>query len=115
MIDGIDYKAMGKRVKRLRRMQELIQEQLGELVGCTKSFIGCVENNSSTPSIATIVRIATVLGVTPDYFLLGIDPNEKSTQRIAKKINLCTPEDQETIEILVDALMERHPYHPTES
>ncbi len=34
-------------------------------------------------------------------------------QRIAEKLTLCAPEDQETIEIFVDALLERRPYQPT--
>ena len=105
----VDYAALGKRIKRLRRMQDLTQEQLGERAGYSKSFIGCVENHSSIPSVETVVKIANALGVTPDYFLLGITPNMERHKRIADKLSLCTPEDQETIEILVDALMERRP------
>lgn len=110
----IDYEAMGKRIKRLRRMLDLTQEQLGERAGYSKSFIGCVENHTSIPSIETIVKIAEALEVTPDYFLLGIEPNRERHQRIADKISICTPEDQETIEIIVDALMEKRSGHQTE-
>lgn len=91
----------------------MTQEQLGERAGYSKSFIGCVENHSSIPSIETIVKIAEALDVTPDYFLLGIEPNQERHQRIADKIGLCIPEDQETIETIVDALLEKRSGHQT--
>lgn len=113
MIKLVDYAALGKRIKQLRRAQHLTQEQLGERAGYSKSFIGCVENHSSIPSIETIVKISCALGVTPDYFLLGIKSDMERYQRIAEKLSLCAPEDQETIEIFIDALLERRPYQPT--
>ena len=50
----VDYKEMGLRIKRLRRSKDLTQENLAAITGYSKSFIGCVENNTSTPSIETI-------------------------------------------------------------
>lgn len=109
----VNYKEMGLRIKRLRRSKDLTQEKLAAITGYSKSFIGCVENNTSTPSIETICKISLALGVTPDYFLLGSVQPTAISQRVADKLRLCTPEDQETIEILVDALVERHLHRPT--
>lgn len=109
----VDYVTLGKRIKRLRRMHDWTQEKLGDMTGYSKSFIGCVENHSSTPSLETVVKIAAALGVTPDYLLMGTAINTERNQRIMEKLNLCTPEDQETIEILVDALMQRRPNQQT--
>lgn len=105
----VDYKEMGLRIKRLRRSKDLTQENLAEMTGYSKSFIGCVENGTSIPSIETLCKISLALGVTPDYFLLEAVQYSATSQRVADKIGLCTPEDQETIEILVDALIERRP------
>ena len=109
----VDYKEMGLRIKRLRRSKDLTQENLAAITGYSKSFIGCVENNTSTPSIETICKISFALGTMPDYLLLGTVQPAMISQRIADKISLCTPEDQEIIEILIDALIERRPNRPT--
>lgn len=109
----VDYKEMGLRIKRLRRSKDLTQEKLAAITGYSKSFIGCVENCTSTPSIETICKISLALGVTPDYFLLGTMQSAMCSQRIADKISLCAPEEQEIIELFVDALVEKRHQNST--
>lgn len=48
VIKMVDYVTLGKRIKQLRRMRNWTQEKLGDMTGYSKSFIGCVENHSST-------------------------------------------------------------------
>ena len=103
----VDYKALGLKIKKLRKSKNLTQDKLAEKAGCSKSFIGCVENNTSIPSIDTIVQISAVLGVTPDYFLAGTARDLDRPQRIAQKAALCAPSDQELLEIFIDSILEK--------
>ena len=103
----IDFAALGLRIKRLRKSRGLTQEKLAELTGYSKSFIGCVENNTSIPSLETIVQIATVLEVSPEYFLSGIQKNMERPHRVAEKVSLCSEDEQELVELFVDAIIEK--------
>ena len=108
----IDYKALGLRVKELRRRKHLTQEKLAELVHLSKSHIGCIENSTSIPSLETLVQIAVVLGVTPDYLLAGTVRGMERSKRVADKLDLCSQDEQELVELFVDAILEKRHSKP---
>ena len=103
----IDFKSLGLRIKQSRRIQNLTQDKLAEMTGLSKSFIGCIENNTSIPSVESSVKISEALGVTPVYFVVGIPKDRDCPQRIFDKVQLCSPQDQEYVELLVDAIIEK--------
>ena len=71
---------MGDRVKALREQKGLTQEQLAEMLGYkSKSSIGHIENGRDIPR-KQIIRLAEILGCTPQY-LLGWE-DAKSTPTI---------------------------------
>ncbi len=59
----------GTRLKELRIQKGLTQQQLGDLVGVTKVSICCYEKGRRTPTMDTMIDIATVLNVDYGYFL----------------------------------------------
>lgn len=54
----------GKRIRQLRQMQDLTQEQLAEAANLSVSFLGGVERGVKSPTIETLEKLATALGVT---------------------------------------------------
>jgi transcriptional regulator with XRE-family HTH domain len=54
---------LGKKIKQIRKQQHLTLEQLGEKIGCSKSYISQLENGSTSPSISMLGRIAKVLKI----------------------------------------------------
>ena len=72
MKDGLDYRAIGLRVRGLRQQQELTQESLAELVGVSPSFVGHIERGEKKASLETMSRLAALLGTTMDYLVLGV-------------------------------------------
>ncbi len=72
MIDSLDYRAIGLRVRDLRRQHELTQESLAELVGVSPSFVGHIERGEKKASLETMNRLAAALGTTMDYLVLGV-------------------------------------------
>lgn len=64
-----DSAYIGQKIKELRKDKNLTLKQLAALVELTPSYISQVENEKSSPSIATLKRIASALGVrTVDFF-----------------------------------------------
>lgn len=81
----LDYKAIGKRVRRYRKSKGLTQEKLADMVEVTSSHISNVENAKTQVSLPLIVNIANVLGVTADELLC--DNIYKATAVMAEEIN----------------------------
>lgn len=70
----------GANLKKLRESAGLSQEQLGELIGVSKSTIGMYEQGKRMPNTNTILKdIASYFGVTIDY-LVGFDQVENNIE-----------------------------------
>ncbi len=70
----------GKRVRELRRLKGLSQEDLEDLCGLDRTYISSLERGHRNVSLKNIVLLAVSLGVTPSQLLEGIDiriPNEE--------------------------------------
>ena len=50
----MDYKLLGKNIRKYRKQKGLRQEELAEMVGCTSSHIGHIENARGIPSLSLI-------------------------------------------------------------
>ncbi|GAB6087815.1 helix-turn-helix domain-containing protein [Alkaliphilus crotonatoxidans] len=53
---------IGEKIKRLRLLNELTQEELAQRCDLTKGFISKIERNITSPSIATLMDILEALG-----------------------------------------------------
>jgi transcriptional regulator with XRE-family HTH domain len=60
--------SLGPSVRRLREAQQLSLRGLAELTGFSASFLSQVENGQASPSISSMERIASALGVTLGEF-----------------------------------------------
>ena len=56
-------KGLGKRIRTLRKLKALTQEELGEKAGISYKFVGEIERGEVNPSLDSLVRIANALGV----------------------------------------------------
>ncbi len=87
----IDYKALGERIAKRRRVLNLTQDEVAEATGLSNNYISNIENNHSIPSIETLMKVCEALETTPDYLLLGtvkyVDDSLKD--QITERIKLC--------------------------
>ena len=60
-----------ERIKRMRRLRGITQEELGKMVGTTKSTISICESGRNELRSTTLARIAEALGVSYEYLVLG--------------------------------------------
>ena len=68
----MDYIALGRRVRYIRRGLDITQAQLAEMAGISTAFVGHIERGTRVPSVETLARICKVLGVSADY-LMGLE------------------------------------------
>src|SRR5512143_1982880 len=59
---------IGERLKRLRMINSLTQEELASRADLTKGYISQLENDATSPSIATLKDIVDVFGVSMQEF-----------------------------------------------
>jgi transcriptional regulator with XRE-family HTH domain len=67
------------RLRASRKRKNLSQEQLAKLVNTTKATISNYENQYSTPSNDTLVKLANILETTTDYLLGRTDQYAANT------------------------------------
>ena len=65
----------GLRLRELRELHGLSQEQLGKKIDRSKSVISNYENNIKIPSVDLLTKMACIFHVSLDY-LVGIDKNQ---------------------------------------
>lgn len=66
----IDYAAIGKRIRKARKKQNLTQEQLAEMIGVKSAHISNIESGKKPFSFNVFVRLYTALKVNLDSLLL---------------------------------------------
>lgn len=69
-------KDIGVKIKRLRTLCQLTQEELADRCGLTKGYISQLENNLTSPSISTLTDILSALGTNLKEFFSD-DEDEK--------------------------------------
>lgn len=58
---------LGKKIRTVRRYQELTQEQLAEQAGLSTAHIGHIERGTRMPSVPALYAICAVLGIKMEY------------------------------------------------
>lgn len=70
---SLDYRAMGSRVRQLRKQNQLTQAELAKRVGISTSFLGHIERGTRIASLETLVGLSDMLDVSLDAIVIGMD------------------------------------------
>lgn len=76
---------IGLKIKQYRKKRGFTQAQLAELINVDPKYISRLETGTSTPSIATIVRLSEVLEA--EMFNFFIFDTTKEKERVIELIN----------------------------
>ena len=71
----IDLKELGKRIKLIRKGQDLTQEMLAEKAGVSQHYIYEIEAGRKAMSIHSFASLTCALDVSADYLLLEMSCN----------------------------------------
>ena len=64
-----ESQAFGRNMKRLRTEKGITQGDISRSLKLARSFISNIENGKTNPTLATIAKLAKVLGVSTDELL----------------------------------------------
>jgi transcriptional regulator with XRE-family HTH domain len=65
----IDYVAMGKRIRRARKIKGFTQEHLAEICFLSAAHMGHIERGTRLPSLEAVFRVSKALGISMDYLM----------------------------------------------
>lgn len=65
----MDYKVLGHNIRDARKSLSLTQEQLAEKIDVSTVFISQIENGTRKPSLETLLKLSSSLGVKIDTLI----------------------------------------------
>ncbi len=77
---------IGENIKRFRKEKGLTQRELGERLNMSQSAIGQFENNTTSPKLETVEKIASALETTP-FKLMGSEYFDLKYPEIEQQAN----------------------------
>lgn len=97
---------VGMRLKTVREEKGFSQQQLSELAGLDRITINRIEKSKLTPSLKTLNKICSVLGITISYFFESapddLPPDLHQLVQAAKKL---TQEQREAVTKMITAMI----------
>ncbi|MFH7322342.1 cupin domain-containing protein [Aeromicrobium sp. JJY06] len=87
-VDDIDQRAiLGARIHQIRHQRRLSLREVGQQADVSASFLSQVERGQSGASVATLMKIASALGVSiPDLFSSGTTPAATVVRRADRPV-----------------------------
>lgn len=84
----INYTALGKRVKQLRKERRMSQEQLAEIINVSIPHMSNIETGKTKLSLQVLINLANALQVSPDVLLVEqVDSRGKVRGMVMEEIN----------------------------
>lgn len=104
----IDFSKIGMRVRSVLKERKMTQEEFATACGCSSNHLSSVETGVHKPSLDLIIKIATVLDSSIDYFLIDTPHANRKyliNSRISPKSEACSPRELQYIERAIDELL----------
>lgn len=91
----LNYERIGKRIRYVRRLHDMSQEELVAATNISTSHISNIENANTKLSLDALVRIAQALQVTPNELLSSEFSNQSDTRTklVAQILADCTEDE----------------------
>lgn len=93
----MNIELLGNRIQQFREARGLTQEELASQSGISIKHISVLERSLKIPRLATFLKIAEVLGVTPNDLLTDAQASSDYLKAIEAKVAPLSPDKQEKI------------------
>lgn len=102
----LDYAALGKRIRTIRKKKQMTQEYLAEQVGIEPSNISHIERAASKVGLGTLVKIANALQCSVDDLLCDsiLCEREAFENQLLEISKDCTPKELRMLADLAQAM-----------
>ena len=113
MQDDALRKALGGRIKALRKDKKLSQKELSAPIGARYQLLNKYESGLVTPPAEMLVKLADALGTSVDYLLTGnpLDSAKLGSFRLYRRFQALeglAEADREAIIKVIDAMVVKH-------
>ena len=108
MLSEIDYVRVGRRIQSVRKECNLTQDELAAQCGCTRNHLSAVETGDSKPSLELIVKIASILDSSVDFFIMDsphVNTRYIINAQIAPKLEQCTSRELSLMNRALDEIL----------
>ena len=102
----IDYKAIGKRIRSVRKKKHLKQSMLSAMTGVAETNISHIERGATKLSLPTLIKIANALDVSVDELLCDSLSQSKKIyiSEIAEILDTCNEKELRIISSTINAI-----------
>ena len=100
----INFKALGKRIKKARKDKGLTQEQFAEMVDIATEYESRIETGAVRPSLTLIEKISSVLEMDEAEIMFGNKSDEKEVKDLMNKIFSMDPKKRRAVERMIDVI-----------
>jgi len=118
MQDASIRKALGKRIKQLRKDKNWTQKELAKQVGTSPAQLNKYESGLNTPPLDRLALLAEVLNISVDFLIGGQHSddlpihNKRLIQRL-QSIEEFDSEEREVVIKVLDAMIAKHKMEST--
>lgn len=99
-----NFKAIGNRIKRLRKEQGITQEMLAEAVDVSPEHISRIESGTFRPSFYLIENLATTLHTDEQHILFGTTEPDTDLRLLKDKFDLLTAAQKTAVLQIIDLI-----------
>ena len=106
--NDIDWKDIGRRIRKKRTEKGLRQEDLAEMANLSTSYIGMIERGEKTHSLETFIILANTLDASADELLSGVLKNgyKVTISKYEEQIGHFNREKRKVIYNVIDVLID---------
>lgn len=103
----MDYRSIGKNIRRIRTQNKLRQEDVAERAGLSVNYVGAVERGERLPSLETFITILNAIGASADVVLSDVLENgyEVKNSLLADRLKSLRKEELSRVYEVLDALL----------
>lgn len=104
---NFDHK-IGHKIKAVREIKRLTQEQLAEAAGISTVYLSEIENKRTIPSFSTLYSICLVLNLSLDS--LVFDTESDAIKDITRLLSRCNEKQLKVIYSMIEAMLQVEMY-----
>lgn len=100
----INFKAIGQRIKRIRKEKNLTQENLAEMLDISTEHLSRIETGSYRPSLTLIEKLSEILATDEQTLMFGNTSETNSSSQLSDKIDCLSEDEKKAVSIIIDLI-----------
>ena len=100
----INFKAIGQRIKRERKMNGLTQEKLAEMLEISTEHLSRIETGSYRPSLLLIEKISEIFNIDESELMFGSSDDKRASKELIDKIDTLSYKKKSAVSLIIDLI-----------